>query len=148
MQEIGLYDLDDTSYDIVLFLGVLYHLRYPFWALKILVDRVNEGGKIVIETALTADTSDKPLLFCPTAEDSPYQDNTSVTFFNLKGLKDALFSLGVQVDYVDYKNERDGRLNNGAIIRSCVTGTKVGTDAFRDAYWLGQTHDRLRKNRK
>jgi tRNA (mo5U34)-methyltransferase len=42
-----LVDLDGT-YDVVLFLGVLYHLRYPLLALDIVAERV--GGLLVLQT--------------------------------------------------------------------------------------------------
>lgn len=41
-RQMGIYDLDDLedSFDLVLFLGVLYHLRYPLLAIDILAEKV------------------------------------------------------------------------------------------------------------
>jgi tRNA (mo5U34)-methyltransferase len=45
-----LYDLIDAGerYDLILFLGVLYHLRYPQLALDLLADLV--GGQMIVQT--------------------------------------------------------------------------------------------------
>jgi tRNA (mo5U34)-methyltransferase len=42
-----LVELDET-FDVVLFLGVLYHLRYPLLALDIVAERV--GGRLMLQT--------------------------------------------------------------------------------------------------
>jgi tRNA (mo5U34)-methyltransferase len=46
----SVYDLVDLdgSYDVVLFLGVLYHLRHPLLALDVVAERV--GGRLVLQT--------------------------------------------------------------------------------------------------
>jgi SAM-dependent methyltransferase len=103
MHELNLYELKpDTfgTFDLVIFAGVLYHLRYPFWALKLVRDVLNPGGLILLETAVIADDNRLPLLFCPIGEESPYED-TSCTFFNLKALQDTLSSLGLTTRRVE-----------------------------------------------
>jgi hypothetical protein len=75
---------------------VLYHLRYPFWALKLLREVLHADGVLVLETAVLADDNRHPLLYCPVGADSPYEP-TSVTFFNRKGLHDTLRSMGFAV---------------------------------------------------
>jgi SAM-dependent methyltransferase len=103
MYELNLYDLrPDTfgPFDVVLFPGVLYHLRYPVWALKLIRDVLVPGGLLVLETAVFVDDNRQALLFCPVGEESPYEP-TSCTFFNLKGLTDTLSSLGLQVHTVE-----------------------------------------------
>jgi tRNA (mo5U34)-methyltransferase len=51
-QKCSVYDVDRLSgtFDIVLFLGVFYHLRYPLLALDKLVTKV--GGKLIFQTML------------------------------------------------------------------------------------------------
>jgi SAM-dependent methyltransferase len=99
MHLMNLLDLRPESFgtfDVVVCAGVLYHLRYPFWGLKLLKDVLRPGGTLLLETAVYVDDNRKAILFCPTGEDSPLEE-TSCTFFNLKGLADTLHSLGLQV---------------------------------------------------
>jgi SAM-dependent methyltransferase len=106
--ELNVYDLTPEIYgmfDVIIFAGVLYHLRYPFWALKRVRDVVVDHGKIIIETGILDAWDTHALLFCPTGAESPYEP-TSVAFFNTKGLIDTLFSLGITVRHVDYLHER------------------------------------------
>ena len=51
----SVYDLADwnDSFDVVLFLGVLYHLRYPLLALEVVAERVRET--LVFQTLTTPD---------------------------------------------------------------------------------------------
>ena len=48
----SVYDLarDDVEYDVVWFMGVLYHLRHPLLALDILAERTAAGGTLVFQT--------------------------------------------------------------------------------------------------
>jgi 2-polyprenyl-3-methyl-5-hydroxy-6-metoxy-1,4-benzoquinol methylase len=104
LHEINLLELTpDTfgKFDVVLFFCVLYHLRYPFWALKLIKDVLHGNGQLLIETAVLRDTNLYALLYCPTGAESPYE-NTSCTFFNEKGLRDTLSSIGIRVDSVEY----------------------------------------------
>jgi SAM-dependent methyltransferase len=150
MEERGMFDLNesDGKFDIILFVGVLYHLRYPFWGLKLLADRLNDGGWMILESAITADKRDIALLHCPSSDESPYKDGTSVTFFNIKGLTDALESVGIKVNVVTYRDEDDYLTDSeDKIIRACLICTKVGVKSeVIDAYWRGDSHDRLNKN--
>jgi SAM-dependent methyltransferase len=108
MHEMNLYDLRPETFgkfDLVVFPGVLYHLRYPMWGLKLIHDLLNDGGELLLETAVYVDDNRLALLFCPTGRQNPYYpDETSCTFFNVKGLTDTLTSLGLDVLRVDYKN--------------------------------------------
>lgn len=104
MVEMNLLDLRPDTFglfDVVLFFGVLYHLRYPFWSLKILRDTLVPGGLLLIETAVLRDAGAHSLLYCPIGSESPYED-TSCTFFNEKGLCDSLASLGLRVQRVEH----------------------------------------------
>ena len=96
MYQMNLYDLRPDHFglfDVVIFPGVLYHLRYPFWGLRVLREMLKVGGHLLIETAIWEGAPDAPLLYCPVGEESPY-DVSSCTFFNEKGLVDTLSSLG------------------------------------------------------
>jgi tRNA (mo5U34)-methyltransferase len=50
LRALDVYDLAhvEESFDLVLFMGVLYHLRYPMLALDIVSERV--GGQLVVQT--------------------------------------------------------------------------------------------------
>lgn len=103
MYELNLLDLKPETFglfDLVIFPGVLYHLRYPFWALKLIKDVLHDGGQLIIETAVFMDDNQRAILFCPVGSDSPYED-TSCTFFNIKGLSDTLSSLGFVIEKME-----------------------------------------------
>ncbi len=103
MMEMSLFDVrpDDMGrFDIVILAGVLYHLRYPFWGLKVIRDVLKEGGHLIIETAIWNGERNNAMLFCPNGEESPYTAN-SCTFFNVKGLVGTLESLGFAVRSVE-----------------------------------------------
>jgi SAM-dependent methyltransferase len=104
MLQQNLYDLKAQElgfFDVILFAGVLYHLRYPFWGLKVLRDMMKSGGELLIETAIWRDDPNNAMLFCPIKNDSPY-DRTSCTFFNEKGLIDTLKSLNFDTVEVEF----------------------------------------------
>jgi SAM-dependent methyltransferase len=106
MEELNVYDLRPETFgrfDVVIFPGVLYHLRYPIWALKLVRDVVADDGVLVLETAVLEDDNRLPLLYCPVGAESPYEP-TSCTFFNLKALKDTLASLGLTARRVECLN--------------------------------------------
>src|SRR5262249_23850431 len=55
IHELNIYDLKPETFgrfDLVLFPGLLYHLRYPFWALKLVRDVLKEDGHLILETAI------------------------------------------------------------------------------------------------
>jgi SAM-dependent methyltransferase len=102
MYEVNIYDLTPEmfgQFGFAIFPGVLYHLRYPMWALKRVRDVLLPQGWLLIETALFLKCPELPLLYCPIDEESPYEP-TSVSFFNIKGLTDTLSSLGIRVESV------------------------------------------------
>jgi SAM-dependent methyltransferase len=128
MVEMNLYDLraeDVGLFDIAIFPGVLYHLRYPFWGLKIIRDVLQVGANLIIETAIYRGTSRKPLLYCPIGEDSPYEP-TSCTYFNKRGLVDTMTSLGfeaISAEFVERKFWRrvvSTASRGGTMIDRCV----------------------------
>lgn len=102
MYEKNLMDLtekDFGKFDIIIFVGVLYHLRYPFFALKIIKDLLKNDGKLILETGIYLDDNKKAFLYCPIEEESEFE-KTSCTFFNKKGLIDSLKSLGISVQNI------------------------------------------------
>jgi 2-polyprenyl-3-methyl-5-hydroxy-6-metoxy-1,4-benzoquinol methylase len=108
MERVNIYNLDPEKhgkFDIVLFPGVLYHMRYPFWGIKKVSDMVKDGGELLVETAILSNNSKQPFLHCPAyGEEGPY-NNDSVTFFNIQGLKDTLRSFGFIVKDVTLQFE-------------------------------------------
>jgi SAM-dependent methyltransferase len=107
MYQMNLYDLRPESFgffDIVIFPGVLYHLRYPFWGLKVIRDVLHIGSHLLIETAIWKSELNKALLFCPIDKESPYE-GSSCTFFNVKGLMDTLKSIGFETVAIEHLND-------------------------------------------
>lgn len=108
MFEMNLFDLRPDNFgnfDVVIFAGVLYHLRYPFWALRIVRDVLSNGGKLILESAIWRGQSHHAMLYCP-VEESPYEPS-SCTFFNAKGLCTTLRSLGFEVEATQYLSRRE-----------------------------------------
>ena len=152
MSEINLYDMekkDFGTFDIILFPGVLYHLRFPFWALKRISDLLNENGILLIETALSNIDNNKSVLYCPSENDSPYEP-TSVTFFNLKGLIDTLKSFDLHVFNQKYSTEKNNNIFRQVVLAkketiSTVYGEskfgytkKTATKEVVQKYWYGK----------
>jgi SAM-dependent methyltransferase len=116
MLEQNLYDLKSQQlglFEVILFPGVLYHLRYPFWGLKILRDMLKPNGELLIETPIWRGDPNNAMLFCPIGEDSPYEP-TSCTFFNEKGLIDTLLSLAFDVIGGEYLNDPPAARNDAS----------------------------------
>lgn len=148
----NVYDLKKEEFglfDVIIFPGVLYHLRYPFWALKIVTDLLKEGGKLIIETPIIENYTNKAILFAPTGSDSPYEP-TSCTFFNKKCIVDTLISLGYKVEKVTFLKRKFHRiksfvkkrfLNKIVATRSVISSEYVGLDenSFIYKYW-NKTH--------
>lgn len=125
MYEMNLLELLPETFgefDLVLFIGVLYHLRYPFWALKLIRDVLREDGTLILETGVYIDDNQQAMLFCPIASESPYEPS-SCTFFNLKGLIDTLFSMGLLVEKVELLKHHDLRLEKMSSLTYTVKPT-------------------------
>jgi SAM-dependent methyltransferase len=132
MHQMNLYDLKPEifgQFDVVIFPGVLYHLRYPFWGLRAIRDVLKIGGDLLIETAIWVGERNNSMLFCPIGDDSPYApDTTSCTFFNEKGLVDTLTSLGFQTVHAELlsgtslmqEKERQSKIAASAALRSYI----------------------------
>lgn len=108
MYEKNLYDIEENDFgkfDIIIFVGVLYHLRYPFYSFKKIKDILNKNGQIILETGIYLDENKRSVLYCPIENDSEYE-KTSCTFFNVKGLTDSLKSMGIKVTkYVTFSHK-------------------------------------------
>ena len=148
MHGLNVYDLTPQrfgTFDVVICSGVLYHLRYPFWGLKRVKDVLRDDGVLVLETATLVDDNRHALLYCPVGDESPYEP-TSCTFFNLKGLRDSLFSLGLVVrrvgslcrhELVDTRDRAVPLIERNTLV--CAPAPQV-LDAPVTRYWEG-THD-------
>ncbi len=102
MFEMNIYDLTEADFgkfDIILFFGVLYHLREPITSLKKCYELLNDNSFLILETSIIENIESKPLIYIP-VEESPY-DPTSCTFFNIKGIFKTLESLNF--DVLSYK---------------------------------------------
>jgi 2-polyprenyl-3-methyl-5-hydroxy-6-metoxy-1,4-benzoquinol methylase len=143
MREMNLLDLTPDTFglfDVVLFPGVLYHLRYPFEAMRAIRDVLVEGGRVVVETAVFADENRHAYLYCPIGDENPY-DATSVTLFNVKGLRDSLRSFGLitEAERIQCGFAPDPADEKKVIDRVCLTCRKdtSGVKASVQKYWEG-----------
>jgi len=116
----NVYDLDPDrhgTFDVVLFLGVLYHLRNPLMALDRVRAVTAEGGEVFVETQLASDRAVKksklPLWrFYP--RDSLAGDASNKWAPNLPGLKVALEES--QFEVVDTAVDGDRGLARGRAV--------------------------------
>lgn len=134
------------AFDIVVFAGVLYHLRYPIWSLHVVADLLVEDGLLLLETAVMHGRGDLALLWCPTGLDGPY-DQFSPAFFNPRGLADTLTSLGLAIESLELHADPDARPTSlwrrvvhrrPRIARATAVCRKGAVDAELDAYWNGR----------
>ncbi len=95
MYEKNLYEISEEEFgkfDVIFFFGVLYHLREPISAIRKLSEVLNENGLMLCETAIIDNIESKPIIYIP-FKTGPYKDQTSCTFFNLRGLEETFDSL-------------------------------------------------------
>jgi len=136
MFQMNLFELrpaDFGRFDVVICAGVLYHLRYPFHALRLIRDVMNDGAALLLETAMYTMHETEPLLWCPTGKNSPYEP-TSVTFFNHLGLEQTLQSLGIWTHSTYWLNGHITPVDRATIIGS-LRGESV--DEYLRHYWDG-----------
>lgn len=89
----NVYNVDQLSegpFDIVLFLGVLYHLRYPQFAIAKIRQVLKEGGILVIETSCVEDSNRSYIDFQLGHEYTIYNDPTTWCEPSLLCLKQSL----------------------------------------------------------
>jgi tRNA (mo5U34)-methyltransferase len=123
MYRVNLYDLTPETFglfDVIIFPGVLYHLRYPFWGRRAIRDVLKIDGHLLIETAIWEGDRNNAMLFCPIASDSPYEE-TSCTFFNAKGLLDTLTSLGFQTVQMERLDNTTGSVTLSSYVKQFIT---------------------------
>jgi SAM-dependent methyltransferase len=95
-RQANLYDFTtEERFDVVIFAGVLYHLRFPAFGLKRIADCMANGGVLIIETGMLLSHTDHPFVYTPAPKDSPF-DPSSVTFYNEAALVATLESLGFE----------------------------------------------------
>jgi SAM-dependent methyltransferase len=87
------------QFDLVIFAGLLYHLRYPFWALRIIKGLVKKGGSLILEAGIYDDFNTRAVLYCPSPADSPQRSrgNNACSFFNEKALRETMQYFGFRV---------------------------------------------------
>jgi SAM-dependent methyltransferase len=163
MREQNLYEFvvpEHGRFDIVIFSGVLYHLRLPFLGLKRVADATKPGGQVILETGALLSLAEHPLVYSPPPEQSPF-DPTSVTFFNHAALVAALQTFGfdqivcknIQVwhpgGYANYPgweaflSGRDAHIgmSTAIIVGRAVYLCRLGENFVRDSaiqqYWYG-----------
>jgi flagellar assembly factor FliW/2-polyprenyl-3-methyl-5-hydroxy-6-metoxy-1,4-benzoquinol methylase len=142
MAELNMFDLKPEvhgKFDIIIFAGVLYHLRYPFWALQVLRNVLKPGGTLLLETAIWEGQQGHAMLYCPIGKEGPYE-STSVTFFNDKGLRDSLSSLGFSISGARYFAKSHIGIRSspiGSITRACFVCQygSAPVDNWTESYW-------------
>jgi 2-polyprenyl-3-methyl-5-hydroxy-6-metoxy-1,4-benzoquinol methylase len=98
MEEVDFFDYKPKNkFDIIIFTGILYNVKYPLLALEVVSSWLKEGGSLIVESAMYSDDNKKAVLYCPSPEENPYKDPNAKkqathqnTFFNHKGLIDNL----------------------------------------------------------
>lgn len=142
------------TFDVIIFAGVLYHLRYPFWVMKKLQECLRPGGTMIVESGILTSMSQYPMMFCPAGEVKGPYDPTSCTFFNVTGMKCTLQSMGfidVKLDsLIRHSGDGHERLKTDdasldksfdrKIGRAVFSATKAETavnEQWVDDYWDG-----------
>lgn len=122
MQEKNLMDFDPSQdADIVMCFGLLYHLRYPIYAIRRMVDCLAPRGLLLIETGIATKIDQSlPLMLCP-VEASPYE-RTSCAFFNPVGLVTTVESFGMTCE------------RGEVMVNSLHNGIERGFFAFRKTH--------------
>lgn len=148
MSERNLFDLrpdEAGTFDVIVFAGVLYHLRYPMWAMKIVRDLCKPGALVLIETAVFYGLAKHAMLYCPTGGEGPYEQ-TSTSFFNRKGLVDSLNAIGLKtLSYKTLHPDAEKKYQDGAepvIDRATLLCRRyeISGDESVDRYW-NRTHN-------
>jgi SAM-dependent methyltransferase len=132
----SMYSIDPVpTFDIILFFGVLYHLRYPMIGLRKLTQALKPDGLMFIETSIYDTQETIPLLYCPVSE-KPYEP-TSCSFFNVEGLKVTLNSFGCTV--LNHQTQSGDHLPP---VKRCWFEVKKthAPDEQLMAYWEGLHH--------
>lgn len=99
------------DFDLVVCAGLLYHLRYPFWAFRILRDLVRADGTLILETGIFDDFNRRQVLYCPSPAFSPQKSRhaNACSYFNERALLDTLAYFGFRVEHHTIVNARSKR---------------------------------------
>ena len=103
MYEMNLYDLTPGKFggfDVVIFPGVLYHLRYPFWGLKKIIDCLSDKGFLFVESGMNVDRKLENHAFLYCGQVMGY-NRSARTYFNKTALEVTLRSFECKL--IDYK---------------------------------------------
>jgi SAM-dependent methyltransferase len=134
-REMSIYDLDSLQeqFDVVVFFGVLYHLRYPQLGLARIRNVLKEGGLVLLETAVMLDTNDTliqtdHLKIYPT-------DNSTWNAFSGPALvammRDSYFD--VERYEVILRQDEERKIGRGFVLGKAVSGIN-GHHYFPDLY--------------
>lgn len=97
-RELSVYDIQyaNIEFDVILFLGTIYHLRHPLLALEKLRAVCKDGAQLYVESFVTRDYSPKPIArFLPRAE--LCNDPTNWWAFNVSCLVELIEAAGFTV---------------------------------------------------
>jgi len=102
-RHLNLFDMNPEEhgrFDVVIFGGVLYHLRYPFRGLQIVCDLMEDGGVMILETGMFEDFNTRAILFSPSPADSPQatRGGNACAFFNERALRENLDYFGFRIE--------------------------------------------------
>ncbi len=97
---------DVGEFDLVLCLGILYHMKDPFGMCREMFDITKEGGMLILETHCDALEETKPgMIFYPTNEWN--NDPTNWWGPNIKCVQEMLKVAGfIKVDLINLTNQR------------------------------------------
>lgn len=131
------------QFDVTMFFGVLYHLRYPHNGLSNALRTVKVGGTFLLETAMYfpgTDLLDTPLIYYPT-DDSPYE-KSSCSFFS----QSALINFCKDEGFIALSLSVYPKNNKGPIRRTFMrfyrqTRGLVDSNPRLNAYWNMPKHD-------
>lgn len=135
MFECNVMDLTPTlfgCFDVVILAGVLYHLRFPFEALRRIKSVMKRGALLVLETAIWHSAEEMPLLYCPSGDQSPYEP-TSVSFFNETGLLSTMKSFGMNLLSSSFLGEDNRHIDR----LTAIFAVDVESNLDLEGYWTG-----------
>jgi tRNA (mo5U34)-methyltransferase len=97
--DVSVYDVDEVfkdPFDVIIFYGVLYHLRYPMLGLAKLRQVLRTGGLLLVETAALVDKEEPVMLW---GRRNTYPDD--VTTWNVPSLSCLAFLLESSLFEID-----------------------------------------------
>lgn len=131
VQDLNLNDISEIQtldpFDVVLFLGVFYHLKDPFTLLEKVANITND--MLILETELDIRNNDFPMMSFNYNKEV-FEDHTNYWFPNPKGMEALLKTVGFKEVKMVYKSNivwRAGRayLNRGNSKLSFMNRTKM-----------------------